>query len=127
MHRERERERDIYIEIVCMYTPFPSMFSCQGEKGNIGMLVWGGGGQGGEEGAGGGGGGVLVFPPQTAQIHWRRRNFTAGLGAHLWLNTPPPPHGEFEGWGSLGRGLRGGEWRESEWEPLTASAGAKAN
>ena len=34
------------------------------------------------------------------------------LGAHLWVHTeaPPPPHdGLFAGWGSVGRGLRGGE------------------
>ena len=60
------------------------------------MLVWGGrvargvggGGRGGrgEGGRGGGGGGG---GRQTAQIHWRRRNF---LGADVWV-----------------RGLRGGE------------------
>ena len=41
--------------------PFRSMFSCKGEEGNIGMLVWGGkgarGGGGGEGGEGVGGGG----------------------------------------------------------------------
>ena len=34
------------------------------------------------------------------------------LGAHLWVHTerdPPPHDGKFEGWGSVGRGLRGGE------------------
>ena len=46
-------------------------------------------GAGGGGGRGGGGGGG-----ETAQIHWRRRNFTAGpwgsfMGSHR--GTPPPP------------------------------------
>ena len=61
--------------------PFRSMFSCKGEEGNIGMLV----GEGGKEKEGGADFGVPL--PQTAQIHWRRRNFTAGpwgsfMGSH---------------------------------------------
>ena len=52
--------------------------------------------RGGEGGEGGGG---ETSPPD--------------LGAHLWVHTegtPPPPHnGNFAGWGSVGRGLRGGE------------------
>ena len=31
------------------------------------------------------------------------------LGAHLWVHTEGPHDGGFEGWGSVGRGLRGGE------------------
>ena len=35
------------------------------------------------------------------------------LGARLWVHTegppPPPQEGGLEGWGSVGRGLRGGE------------------
>ena len=36
------------------------------------------------------------------------------LGARLWVHTegpppPPPPEGGLGGWGSVGRGLRGGE------------------
>ena len=48
--------------------------------------------------------------PQTAQIHWRRRNFTAGpwgsfMGSHR--GTPPPPHdGPFAVWGSSGEGIK---------------------
>ena len=65
------------------------------------------GGKGGRRGREAGRGGRADFGvplPQTAQIHWRRRNFTAGP----W------------GLGAIGEGmkrLRGG---------LTASAGAEA-
>ena len=80
--------------------PFRSMFSCKGEEGNIGMLVWGGRGQGGRRGGGGGEGGgrgeggrrILVFPSH------RQPKFIGGgeasppdLGAHLWVHTEGPP------------------------------------
>ena len=54
--------------------PFRSMFSCTGEEGNIGMLVWGGRGA---RGRGGGG----------------TDSHRCTLGAHLWVHTegPPPP------------------------------------
>ena len=85
----------------------------------------GGGGRGGRGGEGGRGGrgeagGARTHQDfgapiqQTAQIHWRRRNFTAGpwgslRGSHRGTPTPPPHDGGLEGWGSVGRGLRGGE------------------
>ena len=77
-----------------------------GGRGGEGGGGGGRGGRGGEGGEGGGGGGGrggkggrkhqdFGTPlPQTAQIHWRRRNFTAGpwgsfMGSHR--GTPPPP------------------------------------
>ena len=60
-----------------MYTPFPSMFSCQGEKGNIGMLVWGEGGKGGRRGREGEGEGFWCSPTDSpnpleeAKLHRR--------------------------------------------------------
>ena len=51
----------------------------------------GGGGGGGEGGRGGGEWGFGAPLPQTAQIHWRRRNFAAGPGARLWVHTEGPP------------------------------------
>ena len=83
----------------------------------------GGGGEGGEGGGGGGGGGGgeggqlsrTLVPPSTdspnpleeAKLHRRYP------GAHLWVHTkgppPPPPTMVTLGWGSVGRGLRGGE------------------
>ena len=67
----------------------------------------GGGWQGGEggEGEGGGEGGRV---PQIAQIHWRRRNFTAGpwgsfMGSH---REGPPPAPTMV---SLGVGQWGGD------------------
>ena len=80
----------------------------------------GGGGEGGEGGGRGGrgegeGGTILVLPS-----HEQPKSVGGGetsppnLGAHFWVHTeappPPPPHdGGLEGWGSVGRGLRGGE------------------
>ena len=68
------------------------------------------GGEGGEVG-GGGRRGASHKQPKSAG-----GGETSPLdpGAHLWVHTerdpPPPPHdGNFEGWGSVGRGLRGGE------------------
>ena len=68
-------------------------------RGGEGGRGGGGGGRGGGGGARGRRGGVgegdFGAPlPQTAQIHWRRRNFTAGpwgsfVGSHR--GTPPPP------------------------------------
>ena len=77
-------------------------------RGGRGVGGGGGGGAGGGGGGGGGGEGERVFwcsPPTDS--------FTAGpwgsfMGSHG--GTPPPPHdGNFAGWGSVGRGLRGGE------------------
>ena len=72
--------------------PFRSMFSCKGEEGNIGMLVWGG------EGAGGGGEGgegrgvverILVFPPtdspnplEEAKLHRPTLGLIYGFTVH---------------------------------------------
>ena len=95
----------------------------EGGEGGEGGGEGGGGGRGGGRGGGGGGGGGgrgggarthqdFGAPlPQTAQIHWRRRNFTAGpwrsfMGSH---RGTPPHHGGLEAWGSVARGLRGGE------------------
>ena len=69
--------------------PFRSMFSCKGEEGNIGMLVWGGGRQGGEEGGGRGGGrwgGFWCFSSH-------RQPKSIGGGETL----PPGPWGSFVG------------------------------
>ena len=49
--------------------------------------------------------------PQTAQIHWRRRNFTAGpwgsfMGSHRGSHPPPPHDGGLEGWGVSGEGIK---------------------
>ena len=83
------------------------MFSCKGEEGNIGM-----GGRGGRGGRGwgeGGSGRILVFP-----AHRQPKSIGGGetsppdLGAHLWVHTEGTPHnGNFEGWGSMARGLEG--------------------
>ena len=68
-----------------------------GEEGEGGR-----GGRGRGEGARGAGRRDFGTPlPQTAQIHWRRRNFTAGpwgsfMGSHR--EGPPPPRQD----GSLG-------------------------
>ena len=48
--------------------------------------------------------------PRTAQIHWRRRNFTAGpwgsfLGSHRGT-PPPPPQWWFGGVGVSGEGIK---------------------
>ena len=58
--------------------------------------------EGGRGGGGGGGGGVSGF--------WFFRR-TLGLiyGFTQRDPSPPPQDGNFEGWGSAGRGLRGGE------------------
>ena len=62
----------------------------------MGWAVGGEGGRGGEVGEGGGGEDFGAPLPQTAQIHWRRRNFTAGrwgsfMGSHRGTPPPPPP------------------------------------
>ena len=49
--------------------------------------------------------------PQTAQIHWRRRNFTAGpwgsfMGSHRGSHPPPPPRWWFGGVGVSGEGIK---------------------
>ena len=46
-------------------------------------------------------------PLEEAKLHRR----TLGLIYGFTQRDPPPPprHGEFGGWGSVGRGLRGGE------------------
>ena len=89
-------------------------YSVRGERGEGGR----GGGEGGR-GEGGGGGEatrILVLPS-----HAQPKSIGGGetsppdLGAHFGVHTeappPPPPHprGGLEGWGSVGRGLRGGE------------------
>ena len=83
--------------------PFRSMFSCKGEEGNIGMLVWGG--RGAREGGGGGGGewgsGADFGVPR--QIHWSGRKLhrrTLGLIYGFTQRDPPPP--------PAGVSLRGG-------------------
>ena len=59
-----------------------------------------GGGGGGEEGGGG------EAPTNSANHLEEGPSF---MGSYR--GTPPPPRhdGNFEGWGSVGRGLRGGE------------------
>ena len=75
-----------------------------------------GGGRGGEGGGegGGGGGGFWCSPPtdspnllEEAKLH----RPTLGLiyGSHRGTPPPPPHDGGLAGWGSVGRGLRGGE------------------
>ena len=83
----------------------------RGGKGGGGRGLAGGGGGGGE-GEGGGRGGSTNFGapvPQTAQIHWRRRNFTAGpwgsfMDSHR-EGTPPPLRWKFEV-GVSGEGIK---------------------
>ena len=86
-----------------------------GREGGEGGGEGGGGREGGEGGRGGGGGGeggrgILVLP-----VHKQPKSTGGGEtspldpGAHLWVHTerdpPPPTHdGNFEGWGSVGRG-----------------------
>ena len=62
---------------------------------------------------GGEGARILVLPS-----HRQPKSIGGGetsppdVGAHLWDTEEPPPlphDGHFEGWGSVGRGLRGGE------------------
>ena len=80
--------------------PFPSMFSCQGEEGNIGMLVWGGGaggrrgreggrgeGEGGGRRGGGEGGGRAgkgVGPLEDAKLHRLTLGLIYWLGGGHW-------------------------------------------
>ena len=75
-----------------------------------------GGGGGGGGGGGRGGGRHQDFGLPS---HRQPKSIGGGetsppdLGAHLWVHTeaptPPPHDGLFAGWGSVGRGLRGGE------------------
>ena len=75
-----------------------------GGRGGGGEGGRGEGGGGGEEGRRGGEGGVFGAPlPQTAQIHWRRRNFTAGpWGSFMGSHRGDPHDGNFAGWGVRG-------------------------
>ena len=57
------------------------------------------------------GGGAAPGALEEAKLHRR----TLGLVYRFTQRDPLPPHDDpFVGWGSVGRGFRGGEWRESE-------------
>ena len=89
-----------------------------GGRGGEGGEGGRGGGGRGEGGGGGGGEGegtrILVSPPtdspnplEAAKLHRRTLGLIYGFTQR---HPPPPPHdGLFAGWGSVGRGLRGGE------------------
>ena len=87
---------------LCACTP------CEGSHAQVTSQGEGGGGRGEEGGEGGG-----CSPPtdspnplEAAKLHRR----TLGLIYGFTQRDPPPPHdGPFAGWGSVGRGLRGGE------------------
>ena len=68
-------------------------------------------------GEGGGGGGAVWCSPapdspnpvEEAKLHRRTLGLIHGF-TQRGPPLPPPPHdGNFAGWGSVGRGLRGGE------------------